>query len=245
MSVLKTEQGRKRLPASERREQVLEVAASVFSEKGYRVAQVTDIVESARIGRGTFYLYFDSKRDVFVELLERYFNGFAEILSDNSARLAAAIESGGDVLQVWRDNIMRILEYHSDNPALTSAVYRDGFGRDEDFAERVEELSVFARKQLREQFAILEKNGLIRKLDPDLITTIVMGSVVYVIMEHVVRGGGRDLERIARETMEYHLRALAPSGAELERAIRLLAPSGTGSRKKSGGTGRKRVAPAT
>jgi AcrR family transcriptional regulator len=36
----------------------------VFSEKGYHLASVSDIVEHAGIARGTFYQYFDNKRHV-------------------------------------------------------------------------------------------------------------------------------------------------------------------------------------
>jgi AcrR family transcriptional regulator len=103
MSVPKTV--RKRFPASQRRGQVLEVAAEVFANKGYRMASVTDIVEGAGIGRGTFYLYFNSKKDVFLELTEGYFSGFAHMLSENQKRLEEATRKGVHFIPVWRDNM--------------------------------------------------------------------------------------------------------------------------------------------
>lgn len=213
MSVLKTV--RKRMPAEERREQVLEVAAGVFARKGYRVASVTDIVDGAGIGRGTFYLYFDSKKEVFLELIERYFSDFAIMLVENHKRLEEAINDNVDVVPVWRENIIRILKYHRENPDITSVVYRDALGCDEDFSERVNELSGLAGKHLLEEFSLLQRHGLIRPCDLNVVSSIAMGATVYVIMEHVVMAGRRRIEELADEMIEYHTRALAKRGSRI------------------------------
>ena len=56
-----------------RRAAVLQAARRVFYEKGYSGASIDDIIEAADIARGTFYLYFESKRAIFDELLEELF----------------------------------------------------------------------------------------------------------------------------------------------------------------------------
>ncbi len=58
--------------SNERRESIMEVAAGVFARKGYHQATVADIIEGASIARGTFYLYFKSKQEVFERLLDRF-----------------------------------------------------------------------------------------------------------------------------------------------------------------------------
>jgi AcrR family transcriptional regulator len=199
---------RRRLDPEQRREEVLTVAAVVFAEKGYRAANVTDIVERAGIGRGTFYLYFDSKQDVFLELIELYFAEFEELLTENQKKLAAAIESGEFALPVWRENMIGILEYHRDNPELTSLIYSDALGSDEHFSARVDELSGVARKQMRKDFELLQKSGMMRAGDLDVITNIILGSSIYVIMENVVKKKRPNLDAIADELIEYHVRAL-------------------------------------
>lgn len=218
MSVLKTV--RKRMPAEERREQVLKIAADVFARKGYRVASVTDIVDGAGIGRGTFYLYFDSKKEVFLELIERYFSDFALMLIENHKQLEEAISNNVDVVPVWRENMIRILKYHRENPDITSVVYRDALGSDEDFSERVNELSGLARKHLLEEFSLLQRHGLIRPCDLNVVSSIAMGATVYVIMEYVVMGGRRRIEKLADEMIEYHIRALSRAGADVDEGRR-------------------------
>ena len=56
---------------TERRAQVLLHAKRIFARKGYHRTNVADIIARAGIARGTFYLYFQNKRDLFEELLEQ------------------------------------------------------------------------------------------------------------------------------------------------------------------------------
>ena len=56
-----------------RRTAVLTVARRIFADKGYHATSIDDIIETAGIARGTFYLYFESKRAIFDELLDELF----------------------------------------------------------------------------------------------------------------------------------------------------------------------------
>ena len=42
----------------------MEAALSAFGKKGYHDTQVSDIIAQAKVARGTFYLYFDGKREI-------------------------------------------------------------------------------------------------------------------------------------------------------------------------------------
>jgi AcrR family transcriptional regulator len=57
---------------AERREAILAAAKTVFRDKGYHQASVHDIIDEARIARGTFYLYFTSKQELFGELIDDF-----------------------------------------------------------------------------------------------------------------------------------------------------------------------------
>ena len=58
-----TERGRKR------RRQLLDVAADLFAERGYHPTSVAEIVDALGVGKGVFYWYFESKEDLFLEIL--------------------------------------------------------------------------------------------------------------------------------------------------------------------------------
>ncbi len=184
------------------------------------MASVSDIVDGAGIGRGTFYLYFDSKREIFLELIEAFFRGYARLLEENHLHLEEAFNGGGKVLRTWRGNMLRVLEYHKKNPHLTNIVYREAMGRDEDFSARVGELSSLARERLAAEFQMMYDRGMMRECDVEVITSIVMGSVIYLVMEHLQQGSETDVERLADMMVEYHIRALIPEAGDINRALR-------------------------
>lgn len=52
------------------RRRILDAAEDVFGEMGYYEASVSEITRRAGVAQGTFYIYFHSKRETFVELIE-------------------------------------------------------------------------------------------------------------------------------------------------------------------------------
>ncbi len=55
----------------ERREAIVDAAARVFQDKGTNAATMDDVAEAAEVSKGTLYLYFSSKDDLFVALTHR------------------------------------------------------------------------------------------------------------------------------------------------------------------------------
>jgi AcrR family transcriptional regulator len=58
-----------RMPAAERRVQLLDVALRVFGERGFHDTSMNDIAEAAGVTKPVLYQHFGSKRELFLELL--------------------------------------------------------------------------------------------------------------------------------------------------------------------------------
>jgi len=61
---------RRRLPAEERRKQILKSAVRVFARSNYRAARVADIAAEAGVSEALLYKFFDSKQAIFLEILQ-------------------------------------------------------------------------------------------------------------------------------------------------------------------------------
>jgi AcrR family transcriptional regulator len=55
--------------AQARRAEMLQAAGEIFAAKGYAAATVDDIAARAGVSKGTMYNYFDSKQELFLQLL--------------------------------------------------------------------------------------------------------------------------------------------------------------------------------
>jgi AcrR family transcriptional regulator len=53
----------------ERRQQLMDFAATRFAEQGYHPTSVAEIVQGLGVGKGVFYWYFSSKEELFFEIL--------------------------------------------------------------------------------------------------------------------------------------------------------------------------------
>ncbi|WP_069651102.1 TetR/AcrR family transcriptional regulator [Caloranaerobacter ferrireducens] len=49
---------------------ILDAAIKVFFEKGFHKAKMEDIAKEAGVGKGTIYEYFESKKDLFQEMIK-------------------------------------------------------------------------------------------------------------------------------------------------------------------------------
>ncbi|MEY2975234.1 MAG: hypothetical protein RIR49_1654 [Actinomycetota bacterium] len=59
-----------RLPASARREQILDIALEVFGARGYHGASMNEIAEAAGVTKPVLYQHFDSKNELFAALID-------------------------------------------------------------------------------------------------------------------------------------------------------------------------------
>ena len=59
-----------RLPAIERKEQLLDLALQVFATKGFHDASMTDIAELAGVTKPVVYQHFESKRALFLAIID-------------------------------------------------------------------------------------------------------------------------------------------------------------------------------
>ncbi len=94
-----------RLPAAQRREQLLDVAETLFATQGYAGATTAQIAKTAGVTEPIIYRHFKSKRDLFVALIER---------------------TGRRTLELWQrdlsdaqDPAERLARILADNPMVT------------------------------------------------------------------------------------------------------------------------------
>lgn len=103
MQTMTTENARvraRRLPAEERRAQILEAAVPVFARLGYSGTGTADIAAAAGIGEPTIYRYFANKRELYMAAIRQGAAGIRE----NWDRIAGEAPDAMTALQhigVW------------------------------------------------------------------------------------------------------------------------------------------------
>lgn len=63
--------GKRELQKEARRVAIIDAALDAFTQQGFTATKLDDVAERAGIGKGTIYLYFDSKENLFEEVVRQ------------------------------------------------------------------------------------------------------------------------------------------------------------------------------
>lgn len=83
----------------EKKKKLIDASFKEFSLYNFNDASINRIIKEAGISRGSFYMYFEDKKDLYFYLLEQY----GEILSNNMKK--DLIKNKGDLFKMFQDNI--------------------------------------------------------------------------------------------------------------------------------------------
>ena len=79
--------------SDERKNQILNAAENVFTKKGLDLARMDDIADETGLSKGTLYLYFKSKDDLIIAILDRIFQGVFKQLDARKDNQLSATEA--------------------------------------------------------------------------------------------------------------------------------------------------------
>ena len=166
----------------ERRRQIMTAAKHVFADAGYHGASIHAIIEKAQIARGTFYLYFESKAAVFDSILD-------QAMADLRARIhrIEVDDKSAPAPQVQlREQVMATLDFVVRDRPLAILLLSAGHTPDAEAAERLDQFFAEVRDLLRRAMESGMEIGLLRKVDPELAASAMLGMIRGVI-EQLIR----------------------------------------------------------
>lgn len=170
--------------AERRRRELVEAAYNVFARKGYASSGVGDIVDELGVGRGTFYRYFATKRDIVDSVLDYSLTRLQGIAFGPESMVAVAGDPG-DVVAMLRTAMDRTLTVLEVDPGL-ARVFVDLSGVDDDVIGRVITLGDNAAKATKWLLDSAVTIGAVRSdLDTDVAARICNAALSPAMIEAV------------------------------------------------------------
>lgn len=93
--------------STQKKQFILQTAKQLFSEKGYKDVTMKDIVDACEISRGGLYLYFESTRDIFLEVLKMETEDTDDIFTDSIREDSSITDILGLFLKEQKKEILR------------------------------------------------------------------------------------------------------------------------------------------
>jgi AcrR family transcriptional regulator len=135
---------RRRMPAAQRREVILDAAEATFAAFGYYRASLDEIAQAAGVSKALIYEHFQSKRELHASLLQDH-------VADIFERLKAAVERGERGEDRLRSGIDAFLGFVEEHRGAWRALFRDA--ADPEIAELMTGVQAHATRVIAELIA--------------------------------------------------------------------------------------------
>jgi AcrR family transcriptional regulator len=122
------------MKADERKEAILRCATRLFSNQGYYQTHISDIIKEAQIARGTVYQYFTNKDDIFITIVDIFYEKWIDMVSFETAKIDFNAISAKDY---FRHRIRQTLIFLSVDPDLCNIALRMGLGLPEKVSQTI------------------------------------------------------------------------------------------------------------
>ncbi len=194
---------------TERRAQIIQAAARIFSRTGYHAASVDDIIREAAVARGTFYLYFPSKRELFAALLD----DLMAALERGIRRIDISPGAPPPIEQLER-NVSWLLSLPQARPEMLQILLWEAVGLDEGLDRKLDSFHqrMFALTQRSLELGI--EMGLVRHCNTRVTARLLVGAVKELLLSLLVRADlqSTDLQSLARELLGFCAGGILSSG---------------------------------
>ncbi len=179
-------------PAREQRiDEILRAARDVFCEKGYESSAVAEIAARIGVVEGTIYKYFDSKRELLLKVLERWYQ---DMFGDYALDLAGVAGARARLrLLVWR-HLRSIREF----PLLCRLMFRE-VRSEQDY--QGSDLHALNRRYTQLLIDVITEGVRTHEFRDDLplwlLRDMVYGGIEHTTWNFICGRGELDIERVA------------------------------------------------
>jgi AcrR family transcriptional regulator len=173
------------------RRRLLDAAEHVFGELGYHDASIVKLAETAGVAAGTFYLYFDSKKAVFDELVRDLNRRVRHAMKDASSQGTSRLETELLGFEAY-------FRFTADHPALYRIIRQAEFVSPEMLRYHYDRLS----EGYVEALQAASDTGEIGKLDAEVAAFALMGMGELIGMRWILWGEGTPLPRRVWDELE-------------------------------------------
>lgn len=166
-------------------------AEELFCEKGYHGTSITDITREAGVGAGTFYIYFESKLQLYEYLLTEYGHIIRKHISMAIAHCTNRREAEREGLRAW-------LEFIVEHKYVFNITWESMFIDKRLFDNYFATFS----KSYVQQLKAAQLAGEVRDIDPEIMSFALMGISNFVGLHWVVFQEERKFDYVLDEVMK-------------------------------------------
>ena len=163
-------EGRTRLGAVERREQLLLTARQTFGSRGFTATSMNDIALASQVTKPVLYQHFDSKSDLFLEVLTATASELNEAISSVLKTAATGREKVEQGIEIY-------VRFFGSNPENYQVLYGEGVRSDPAFASELRTIQATINDLVADHIEIEQLDHDLRRLNAEAISGLLEAAV--------------------------------------------------------------------
>ena len=191
------EGGSGRMAGEERRSQILVVAVSLFSQRGFRGTTTKEIAHAAGVSEAMVFRHFATKEELYAAILDH--KACSHDKFDPEVMAAEAIERKDD-RAVFESLALGALNHHEKDPEFQRLLLHSALEKHQlaemFFNEYVRRVYEFLGTYIRER----QRDGAFVEVDPAVVVRCFVGMVMHQSLNNNLWDPGRRLLNISNET---------------------------------------------
>ncbi len=198
---------RDQLLIQQRREQIIQAASQVFSQKGYHQTTIKDICEVSGLGPGTIYNYVKKKEDILFLIYD-------ELTTALDESLLETIKSHKSPLDQLREALRKTIDIIWDNQDLILLMYQETAALDKESMYNVLHRESNFVSHMKEILEMGRKKGIIGNKNVRMAADIIVYLLAFIPLRRWNLRGRFSEKEIKSELIDFVLKALCIRGGK-------------------------------
>lgn len=175
-------------------DRILNASSRIFLKNGFEKTTVEAIAIEAKVGKGTIYEYFDSKENLFVEMIKvgvtYVYNDLYQVFNEK--------ESMEETLELFLQSSLQLINEHDDKLRI---LYDDISKMPHELEVWFIEQDQWLVKQIAKTLQYYMDNNEIRQVCPEVLARIILHSIQTGFYYRVVEGND-NIECILKDQLD-------------------------------------------
>lgn len=183
---------------------LMKAALEVFLEKGFHPTRIEDIIARAKVGKGTFYLYYKNKEEVVEKCLDNFRVEIGRTLNwvhDN-------IDSEDGIQEVFLSEAKMLAETLSANQMAGKFLFREGRAVSPEIDQKMSDYYLELVDMSEQTLAMAMAVGLVKKLHPRITSMCIIGGIVQIFYHWLEGDISEDVDELLVHTVNFFSSAL-------------------------------------
>lgn len=200
--------GKREQSKEHKRQKILQSSRRIFAEKGYHNTSISDIIRDTELARGTFYLYYKDKEDIFDSILSELTKAISTQIFTLDMAPAGNSDSFYQSLRQMAKNLFKVLGEHRE---LVQVIITTPFGADTEFDKKVEGFFDILTNVARLMIKRGIQAGYVVDHNLDLFSYMLVGTLREIVFQWIVKDRfSQTLEAEADQIIEIFMKGVEP-----------------------------------